>query len=319
MKSIMKRIYRLPFVQKVIRSRAVFNVLYAGALTIFLYHDVTTEPAPFSVDYDLNVPPEVFDRQLSMIRERFNVIDMDQLVSGSFETPAAMITFDDGLRGVFDNALPVLISHNCPATVFMNMAPVEGELFWAGLVCFLLTVPGFAEWCARRREGPSHLTVTPETVNGFLDRHDRIELERAARNYYGKFATKVDLERANESGLISLGNHLYNHHNAACMSAQSLKNSYLTNSEQLASFRSTGAFSFPFGQPDISYTEESVEVVRGLGAHPVFSAYSAVNRRGSGAVLHRVGMTSTIDSEYRLDNFLFQLGVKAMIKRLVGA
>src|SRR5688572_15742742 len=103
-------------------------------------------PSEFHAGFNLNVPPAVFEDHARFIARNFNTIGPHELLSGDYDTPAALVTFDDGTRGIFEHALPILERHNIPAVVFLNMGPVTGDIFWAGLVAYLCAQrPDFVE------------------------------------------------------------------------------------------------------------------------------------------------------------------------------
>ena len=47
----------------------------------------------------------------------------------------AIITFDDGYESIFLNAAPILRKYGIKAIIFVNMAPINKELFaWAYII-----------------------------------------------------------------------------------------------------------------------------------------------------------------------------------------
>ena len=106
-------------------------------LTIFCYHDVSENPSEFSDKHNLNVPPNIFEYQINFIKKNFNVISPDELLDDRIPEYAALITFDDGYKSYFTSAIPILKKYNLPSLIFLNMAPVKGEVFLSGLVTYL--------------------------------------------------------------------------------------------------------------------------------------------------------------------------------------
>ena len=99
-------------------ARIINNIL-KNAVVIFVYHDVSNNPSPFSKKYNLNIPPDVFYSQVRAINNIFNIISPSDLINSNFERPAALFTFDDGFKSYFNNALPILEEFNSPS---MRMA-----------------------------------------------------------------------------------------------------------------------------------------------------------------------------------------------------
>lgn len=80
--------------------------------------------------------PRQFERQMSFLKESdYNLISLENLVEGlkgSFEIPdnAVVITFDDGFKSNYHNALPVLIQKKIPATMFIVTGRVGSSNDW---------------------------------------------------------------------------------------------------------------------------------------------------------------------------------------------
>jgi peptidoglycan/xylan/chitin deacetylase (PgdA/CDA1 family) len=96
---------------------------------ILAYHRVVASLAQAERDsiYGLVISAESFARHLEIVQERYDVLSMDealQVFSGKRQgrRPAAVITFDDGYRDVYDNAWPVLQRMNLPAIVYVPTA-----------------------------------------------------------------------------------------------------------------------------------------------------------------------------------------------------
>lgn len=97
---------------------------YAQKTTILVYHNIpsTTETTELQAD---SVREDEFECQMHFLRDNsFNVISLQKLVSNlinhkKIEKKTVVITFDDGYRTNFSNALPIMIKYNIPATVFL--------------------------------------------------------------------------------------------------------------------------------------------------------------------------------------------------------
>ena len=113
------------------------DIVLKKTLTIFVYHDISDDPSEFSCTFNLNVYPKVFDYQISFIKDNFNIISPDDLLKGKIPSKAALVTFDDGFRSYFRNAVPILEKYKVPSIIFLNMEPVKGSVFWSGLITYL--------------------------------------------------------------------------------------------------------------------------------------------------------------------------------------
>jgi peptidoglycan/xylan/chitin deacetylase (PgdA/CDA1 family) len=101
-----------------------------GSVPILMYHEVSPSPHPAFRRY--TVTPRAFARQMRWLAAfGYRPIDMDTLVRarqlrGSLPKHPVVITFDDGLQGAVDHALPVLQRHRFTA-VFYLVAGLMGQ------------------------------------------------------------------------------------------------------------------------------------------------------------------------------------------------
>lgn len=262
-------------------------------LTVFLYHDVSDTPSLFSRNYHLNVRPEVFDFQMRFIKSRFNVIGPDELIDAKLPPNAAMITFDDGFKGVFTNAAPILEKHRIPATVFLNMATVRGEVLWAGLLNYLCDFrKDFVEKARAKLADnvngkPLYLSCPSAMVRSYMSEAGA-SLEKDVRAYTGALADEQDVLNASGGDTIFFGNHLFRHEVALLMSDDELVASYRENELALMKYpNSRPLFAFPFGKPGTCFSDRQVDLLLRQGASKVFSAYSSMNPDRTAPYLHR--------------------------------
>lgn len=97
---------------------------------ILCYHRVNDDRNPFFP----SMPVAVFDQQMRHIARYHRVVTLTQLVdhlAGGSAEPVLAITFDDGYRDNFENALPALRRHGLPATIFLTTGSLDsGEPLW---------------------------------------------------------------------------------------------------------------------------------------------------------------------------------------------
>jgi len=268
-------------------------------LTVFCYHDVSNTPSEFSRKYNLNVPPDIFNTQINFISSNFNVISPDDLLSGNILENAAMITFDDGFRSYFTTAVPILKKWNLPSINFLNMGPIKGEIFWAGLIAYLCNAfNDFSTHVANNTNaiistGKLYLKCSRTIVNSYLDIKGST-FSNEVNKYVGKFATLEDLESVSTQNLVYFGNHLYNHDVPVLLSDEEILYSYFSNVDALniyPNYRSL--FAFPFGQPNTCFSERQIDLLLENGANIVFSAYPQINSDVNAKYLHRIPMSSS--------------------------
>ena len=133
--------------------RGMFELLWATRLTsvirrmsrargiIFTLHRVLPDdPADFSPNAILQVKPDFLDFAIGRIRDLgFDIVDIGEAVrrieSDFPERRFAVFTFDDAYRDNLKYALPVLRRQQCPFTLYVPTAFVDGvgEVWWQAL------------------------------------------------------------------------------------------------------------------------------------------------------------------------------------------
>ena len=133
--------------------RGMFEVLAASRLTaliralssargiIFTLHRVLPdEPADFSPNAILQIKPEFLDYAIRRVRALgIDIVDLDEAlrrVEADFQVKKfAVFTFDDAYRDNLKYALPILRRHQCPFTLYVPTALVDGvgEIWWQAL------------------------------------------------------------------------------------------------------------------------------------------------------------------------------------------
>lgn len=94
-------------------------------IPILMYHSISESPKPVKHPYfSTTTTPMVFKAHLNFLKEQnYKIINLNQ-ISGYLkqdvnEQKLAVITFDDGYRDFYDNALPLLKEFGFTATVFV--------------------------------------------------------------------------------------------------------------------------------------------------------------------------------------------------------
>jgi peptidoglycan/xylan/chitin deacetylase (PgdA/CDA1 family) len=133
--------------------RGVFELLWASRLTsllratsrargiIFTLHRVLPEdPDDFSPNAILQLKPDFLEFAIKKVRSLgFEIVDMGEAVrrieSEFQEKRFAVFTFDDAYRDNLKYALPILRRQQCPFTLYVPTALVDGvgEVWWQAL------------------------------------------------------------------------------------------------------------------------------------------------------------------------------------------
>ena len=94
-----------------------------GAI-VLMYHSVAESKASEFVDPPNRISPELFNAQMTFLKNWRNVISMSQLIADleAGRTPEAgtvCLTFDDGYRDNYTVVAPILRDHGLPATIYL--------------------------------------------------------------------------------------------------------------------------------------------------------------------------------------------------------
>ncbi len=230
----------------------VFDLLWATRLSaliratsrargvVFTLHRVLPEPpADFSPNAILQVTPDFLDFVIPRIRQLgFDIVDLGEglrrLESDALEKRFAVFTFDDAYRDNLKYALPILRRHQCPFTLYVPTALVDGvgEVWWqaledivAGQAALAITEKGETDYlpAASLREKRATYDVLYAKMRA-MPEPDRVALIRdlAARYDFDLDAQCRDLimdwpelRRFADEQLCTIGAHTVHHYELA--------------------------------------------------------------------------------------------------------
>jgi peptidoglycan/xylan/chitin deacetylase (PgdA/CDA1 family) len=90
---------------------------------ILCYHNVVPAGYEGVGDAGIHMASDAFERQMRWLRARYTIIRLSEFVNrierGSSLRSTAVLAFDDGYNGVFEQAAPILHALGIPATVFV--------------------------------------------------------------------------------------------------------------------------------------------------------------------------------------------------------
>jgi len=134
-----------------------------GALVVLMYHRVLPKDSPLrkTEQPGMYVSPETLDLHLTELERRFELVHLDDWLrrakqGETLPHSACAITFDDGWRDNYDFALPVLVKHQAPATIFLVSSYIgTAQRFWPNRLMSLVQAeferPGSVAFPARLR------------------------------------------------------------------------------------------------------------------------------------------------------------------------
>ena len=282
-------------------------------ISIFVFHDVSSNKSPFSVRHGLTVSPDLFRDQVEWITRNFNVIHPDRLLSGDTPKGSAVLTFDDGWAGTFREGFPVLESLGLPALAFLNLEPIQEGSYLASAMADYLGAfePSFKEFASENGlTAPYHLSLTPESYERYVETHGTTHEENQIIDQ-GQMADRADLDYWDGHDLFRYANHLYNHWNAASLTDSELKLQYNRNEDLLKSYASAlPLFAYPNGQPGTCYLPSQDQKLLSYGANRLFSATGRINTINCDKVLDRIALGEWHD---RVSRYWYGFGRKTLL------
>ena len=256
------------------------KLFYGENVVVLMYHRVSDV---YNNELsNLTVSVKNFDEQLSLFKQKFKVLGVEDNWVGHKET-GIVITFDDGYADNILNALPLLEKHGVSATVFVTTLNIgtDREFWWdrlehdfskAGEAFFL---PGREEKIEKKGLRFKDLSEDvkrkdTEERNGWLMDFERLNaIDYKPRPEYRSLSLE-ELRRLGAHPLITLGVHTHRHYALGTMSYEEQKQEVLNSIERLslASIPFINYLAFPFG----SYSRDSFRLMNELGIKGAFLA-----------------------------------------------
>jgi len=285
-----------------------------NALTVFVFHDVTDHPSEFTKEYGISVSVKTFSRQINWIKDNFTIIHPSDIIKSTIlPKNAAIISFDDGFLGTFDNGLRVLNELGLPAIIFLNMHAIqEQKPIISAVACYLSKYSSeFLDFSKKLGlSSPFHLTLTPSILKSFEYECGVIDYN-AVCQYQGPFANINTVREWDERGTVCFGNHLFEHWNASALTVEELEQQYKKNDSALSKFKNKiDLFAFTNGQPGTCFSQRDINILSQLGAIKIFSAAGGINNDISNRLLGRMSLG---EADENGNNIWYRIG-KTMLK-----
>ncbi len=214
-----------------------------GSLIVLMYHRVLPKdsPARQTEQPGMYVSPETLDLHLNELKRHFELVHLDDWLrrakaGAPLPRLACAITFDDGWRDNYDFALPVLVKHQAPATVFLVSGYIGTTYrFWPNRLMSLLqksaAEPGSVDYPdpLRRIVAPVLQEVkrrgalavedadrVVQGAKGFDEEEIRRLIETAEKSgdgisQAGEILDRSEVEKMAATGLIRYGSHTATH------------------------------------------------------------------------------------------------------------
>jgi peptidoglycan/xylan/chitin deacetylase (PgdA/CDA1 family) len=150
------------------------NLRSRSDLRIVLYHGIGDGTSPCMSSLKDEVPLDVFEEQLRWLESRYRLVALDAALSTSGDGPdgqraRACLTFDDGLRSLYDSLRPSLAARGIPAAVFLNTAAVGNRtLLWQHALSYLMHHHGVSDVYKRLSHYAAWTGPSPSTGLGVI-------------------------------------------------------------------------------------------------------------------------------------------------------
>ncbi len=292
-----------------------------------LHRVVAAPPAEFAPNAILQVTPAFLRAAISQVRRLgFETVSMDEAMararSGGAARPFVVFTFDDAYRDNLTEALPVLQEQNCPFTLYVPTALVDGtgEVWWQALEDIIAgndTVELRDEGAIEHLDTASvaakqqvydrlyhRMRTMPELdrvafLRDLAVRH-KLDLAAHCRNLIMDWTELKDIAA---EPLCTIGAHTVHHYELSKLpheqASGEIRQSVEVLEEQLG--RKPRHFSYPIGS-QIAAGEREYEIVRQSGlASGVTTRPGGVYRNTRPEALPRVSLNGRFQQQHYLD------------------
>ena len=248
-----------------------------------MYHRVLPQDSPARITEQpgMYVSPETLDLHLDVLKRHFELVHLDEWLRSAklgakLPRLACAITFDDGWRDNHDFALPVLVKHGAPATIFLVSGFIGTTYrFWPNRLMSLLqksfTAPGsvafpeplsrivepvLAQAAHRGELRPDDADAVVHGAKGWDEEEIRALVETAekssgGRSQAGEILDREQIAKMGATGLVQFGSHTETHFRlGGRISGQELEREIVGSRKQLQdlSGQPIDLFCYPNGE-----------------------------------------------------------------------
>lgn len=231
---------------------------------VLLYHACEVEESDFIRGLHSNTTPADLELHLDFLLRHYTVVAASEIAQGRAPERAAAITFDDGYRSAYVNALPILRARGVPAMMFL-VSDVVGnrEFVWLNELNWLLRrAPAIAIPIAKRELSLPQSCTIEDILDASVERFDRSVLQRVIRLLRDQISAEntslasysrlyVDWNEVSEmaDGGFSFGAHTATHPNLERLGADAQRLELREARETIADRLGTcDSFAYPFGR-----------------------------------------------------------------------
>ena len=252
---------------------------------VLIYHRVTTLASDPQL---LAVSPDNFRAQMKFLKSNFSVLRFEASWR-KVQTPAVVVTFDDGYADNVREALPILEEVELPATFFVSSGAIgtQREFWWDDLERIILGDRNFENSFSLEdsrfgRTWPTTTAADRQTL--YFEIHPLMKkLEPGIREEWlmqlrrwarvgdeGREAylamTPKELRRLAQSSWVTIGAHTVTHTPLSSLPVEAQRKEIMESKRQLENLtgQRIAVFSYPFGCTE-DYNQSSITLCRDAG------------------------------------------------------
>lgn len=287
-----------------------------STLLVLAYHRITGDRGvPFDESL-CTTTPEALDRQLAWLKRRYEIIGADDIEEARSARAGnyALVTFDDGYRDNFENALPVLLARGVQATFFVATGFIDnpGPAWWDEIAWMVAhssrkRVPA-TRWFGEMALRPNHRRaivqlqetckrLAPSQTQPFLDCLAEVTGSGRCETAYAQDLWMTwDMVRQLHDAGMEVAGHTHTHPCLSNLSAAAQQFEISRSQHKVSEHvgKRPVCFAYPFGSPQ-AFNETTRACLSRLGVRFAFSLYggrSQFDKRWDRLDIPRVGVTS---------------------------
>lgn len=272
---------------------AVFRAVNKNRIRILMYHGVTK--STFDAPYWTQLDYESFVWQMNYVKKHFISMEASRFGTSNNILNGVIITFDDGLRNVYDNALPVLEKLNLKAICFvLPELSQKGQSIWPDRVyeAFMRThhdavdltefsLPRYDlknQAAAGRARFARELVASLKSSPHGLCRRvlEQLETEyirpEVPSNPEFRLMTMEQIKALSEGGVFEIGLHTDTHPilSTQTREEQTAEIKGCKNKIEAAGIKHTNIFAYPNGRYE-DFNDDSIDLLNEMGIRAAFT------------------------------------------------
>lgn len=281
---------------------AIFRAINKENVRILMYHGVTRKS--FSPLQWTQLHIDNFEAQLDCVKKNYNVISAQELLDNNEFDNAVIVTFDDGLKNVYDHALQLLKERDLAAIIFVLPELSEkGQPIWPDMIrdIFLntsadaidLTEYGLSAFKVKNKSSEQRVAMAGQLVEKLKETESdqRLQVLSLLENKYGtpleKFNPEYKLMNPDEikelanGDIIEIGPHTNTHPILSTMCIEDQFKEVAGCLEQLDknNIKHTMIFAYPNGRA-CDFTDDTINILKGNKIRMAFTTEDGFYKPG---------------------------------------